>query len=386
MRSIIDSYQSHSNRHSPQSHSRGPAARAAALLAALVLCLTAGCGGASDSQGTDAAGTASASQGADASSGLTPVTFMLSWVPDTNHIGVYVAAHNGYYKDAGLDVTIVGVSQSGAEQAVESGAADFTLSTMTNVAVYSTKGATLRQVMQTQVKPSAIWCALASNTAIKSPRDFDGKTFATFGSSEADAVIRAMIRDDGGQGEFDKVTVGTSTFQTLESGRADFGGFYDTWEGVQSRLNGPALTCFTEPDYGVPGNADSQGIVTTQKTIDERPDMVRAFTQATQKGYDYAYAHPDEASQILVDDAPDAGLDLEFVRTSMDTLIDGSYWGDQEAVAAGTATIGAIDYDGDQKYLDFLADNNAFEDADGNVTDERPQARNLATEEFLAAA
>ena len=30
-------------------------------------------------------------------SGLDKVTFMLSWAPDTNHIGVYVAKHKGYY-------------------------------------------------------------------------------------------------------------------------------------------------------------------------------------------------------------------------------------------------------------------------------------------------
>ena len=40
-------------------------------------------------------------------SDLKKVTFMLSWAPDTNHIGVYVAKNKGYFKDAGLDVDIV---------------------------------------------------------------------------------------------------------------------------------------------------------------------------------------------------------------------------------------------------------------------------------------
>ena len=70
-----------------------------------------------------------------------------------------------------------------------------------------------------------------------------------------------MIQTDGGKGTFDKVTVGTSTFQTLSSGKADFGGFYATWEGVQADMYGPKLNCFTEPDYGVPGDADTIGII-----------------------------------------------------------------------------------------------------------------------------
>ena len=47
-------------------------------------------------------------------SDLKKVTFMLSWAPDTNHIGVYVAKNKGYFKDAGLDVDIVAVAQAGA--------------------------------------------------------------------------------------------------------------------------------------------------------------------------------------------------------------------------------------------------------------------------------
>lgn len=215
--------------------------------------------------------------------GLKKVTFMLSWAPDTNHIGVYVAKNKGYFKQAGLDVDIVAVSQAGAEQAVNNGMADFALSNLTNVGTYTLKGAKIKQVLQVQQKPSAIWCSLASNTSIKSPKDFDGKTFATFGSNESDAVIRRMIQTDGGKGTFDKVTVGTSTFQTLSSGKADFGGFYATWEGVQADMYGPKLNCFTEPDYGVPGNADTIGIITNTKTISSNPDLVRKFTRAAKK-------------------------------------------------------------------------------------------------------
>lgn len=175
-------------------------------------------------------------------SDLKKVTFMLSWAPDTNHIGVYVAKNKGYFKDAGLDVDIVAVAQAGAEQAVNNGVADFALSNLTNVGVYTLKGAHIKQVLQVQQKPSAIWCALASNTAVKSPKDLDGKTFATFGSNESDAVVRRMVQTDGGKGEFDKVTVGTSTFQTMESGKADFGGFYATWEGVQATCTARSST------------------------------------------------------------------------------------------------------------------------------------------------
>ena len=315
--------------------------------------------------------------------GLTKVTFMLSWAPDTNHIGVYVAKNKGYFKQAGLDVDIVAVAQAGAEQAVNNGRADFALSNLTNVGMYATKGAQIKQVMQVQQKPSAIWCSLASNTAITRPKDLDGKTFATFGSSESDAVVRRMIQHDGGKGEFDKVTVGTSTFQTLSSGKADFGGFYATWEGVQADMYGPKLTCFTEPDYGVPGNADTIGIITNDKTISGNPTLVKKFVQAAKKGYEYAYAHPDDAANILVKEAPDANLKPAFVKKSMKTIVDGQYWGDPAKIKDGSFTFGTNDVKGAQQYFDFLAQENAYTDSHDKVVHKAPQAKDLSTDEFL---
>ena len=317
------------------------------------------------------------------SDGLTKVTFMLSWAPDTNHIGVYVAKNKGYFKSVGLDVDIVAVAQAGAEQAVNNGVADFALSNLTNVSMYAVKGAKIKQVMQVQQKPSAIWCSLASNTEITSPKDFDGKTFATFGSNESDAVIRRMIQTDGGKGTFDKVTVGTSTFQTLSSKKADFGGFYATWEGVQADMYGPKLNCFTEPDYGVPGNADTIGVITSDKTISSNPDLVKMFVEAPKQGSEYAYSNPDNAAEILVKEAPDANLKPAFVKKSMKTIVDGQYWGDPSKIKDGSFVFGTNDTEGAQEYFDFLAQEDAYTDSHDKVIHEAPQAKDLATDEFL---
>ena len=347
--------------------------KAIAILGSIAMLVgVAACGQSNDS-------TKTATDGND----LTKVTFMLSWASDTNHIGVYVAKNKGYFKQAGLDVDIVAVAQAGAEQAVNNGMADFALSNLTNVGIYTLKGAKIKQVMQVQQKPSAIWCSLASNKDIKSPKDFDGKTFATFGSNESDAVIRRMIQTDGGKGTFDKVTVGTSTFQTLSSKKADFGGFYATWEGVQADMYGPKLNCFTEPDYGVPGNADTIGVITSDKTISSNPGLVKKFVQATKKGYEYAYSHPDDAAAILVKEAPDANLKLDFVKKSMKTIVDDQYWGDPAKIKDGSFTFGTNDTAGAQKYFDFLAEENAYTDSHDKVIHTAPVAKDISTDEFL---
>ena len=297
--------------------------KAIAILGSIAMLVgVAACGQSNDS-------TKTATDGND----LTKVTFMLSWAPDTNHIGVYVAKNKGYFKQAGLDVDIVAVAQAGAEQAVNNGMADFALSNLTNVGIYTLKGAKIKQVMQVQQKPSAIWCSLASNKDIKSPKDFDG--------------------------------------------------FYATWEGVQADMYGPKLNCFTEPDYGVPGNADTIGVITSDKTISSNPGLVKKFVQATKKGYEYAYSHPDDAAAILVKEAPDANLKLDFVKKSMKTIVDDQYWGDPAKIKDGSFTFGTNDTAGAQKYFDFLAEENAYTDSHDKVIHTAPVAKDISTDEFL---
>ena len=45
--------------------------------------------------------------GSPAEKELIPVKFMLDWVPNTNHTGIFVADTNGYFEEAGLEVEII---------------------------------------------------------------------------------------------------------------------------------------------------------------------------------------------------------------------------------------------------------------------------------------
>src|SRR5271167_1518830 len=58
--------------------------------------------------------------------GLFPVNFLTDWYPQPEHGGFYNALVKGYYKDEGLDVTIVpGGPYIVVEQQVAAGAAQF---------------------------------------------------------------------------------------------------------------------------------------------------------------------------------------------------------------------------------------------------------------------
>lgn len=328
------------------------------------------------------AGCASNNAGTSGNSdGDSSISFMLDWTPNTNHIGLYVAQKLGYFDNEGVDVTILPTAQAGAETSVENGVADVGFTTLSNVAAFNAQGANLKMVFDLTQQPVARWCALASHTDISTPKDFDGKTFVSFGSAEQTAVLRQMIRTAGGTGDFETATAGTNTFQALTNGQGDFGGFYATWENVESELHGPALHCFVASDWGVPGNPDQLGFAVNAAWLKDAShgDTLRRFLAAVRRGYNYALANPDEAADILVDQAGEAQLDPELTHASMQEIVDGNYWTTDDP----TAVPGTVNLEAAQAYIDFLYENGTYTDAGGSPLPAAPQAADLATNEYL---
>ena len=328
-------------------------------------------------------GTNTASSNDSSSDSATPtVSFMLDWTPNTNHIGLYVAQKLGYYKDAGVNVKILPTAQAGAETSVENGVANVGFTTLSNVAAFNSQGADLKFVFDLTQKQVARWCALASRTDIKTPKDLSGKTFVSFGSAEQTAVVQQMIKYAGGTGEIKTATAGTNTFETLTSGKGDFGGFYVTWEGVESEPNGPALNCFVASDWGVPGNPDQLGFAVKSSWLKDskNADALKKFISATKKGYDYALANPDKAADLLVEQAKEAQLDSKLTRTSMEEIAKNGYWTTDDPKSLP----GTVNFDDAQPYLDFQYKAGTYKDKDGKDPAEAPQAKDLATNDYVA--
>ena len=144
------------------------ARRALSILAsAALLTSLAACGNqkSSSSSATTSSNQTSATNKTD-DKNLTPMSFMLDWTPNTNHVGVYVAQKLGYYKQAGLKLAILPTAQTGAETAVESGVANVGFTTLSNVAAVNASGSHLHFVYDLTQKQVARWCSLKARKDI----------------------------------------------------------------------------------------------------------------------------------------------------------------------------------------------------------------------------
>jgi ABC-type nitrate/sulfonate/bicarbonate transport system substrate-binding protein len=253
-----------------------------------------------------------------------PVSIALDWTPNTNHIGLFVAQAEGYYAEAGLNVTILPYSDTAAGTLVANRAADFGI--MGSVSLYTqrTAGADLVGTFAVTQTETGRVVFNADRTDIQRPSDLDGLTYGGFGSAWETALINTIIRNDGGQGDFETVTLGTSAYQALANGAVDFTLEVYTWEGVKAELDGVSQRAFRYADFGVPDEHTTL-IGSSQAYLDANADTAATFIAATRRGYAYAVDHPEAAADIIIAANADVLTDRALIVASLKALVDGHY-------------------------------------------------------------
>jgi ABC-type nitrate/sulfonate/bicarbonate transport system substrate-binding protein len=296
---------------------------------------------------------------------LTPVSVALDWTPNTNHIGLYVAEAKGFYEEAGVEVQILPYTDTSAATLVANNVADFGILGSVGLFTQRTAGADLVATYALVQTETGRLVFNADRDDIQRPADLDGKFYAGFGSDWETALIGTIIRHDGGLGDFETVTLGTSAYEALANGAVDFTLEVYTWEGVKVERDGPAQRAFRYADYGVP-DQHTNFLGTTGAYLAAHPGTAEAFISASRRGYAYAVEHPEEATDILVAANADTLLDRDFVRASLQALIDGNY------LMGEDGAIGTIDSDKMEAMGSFLFDAGLLKDGDGAPVGEKP--------------
>ena len=104
------------------------------------------------------------------------VTIQLKWVAQAQFAGYFVARDKGFYKEAGLDVTIKpGGPDVAPPQVIAGGGADVVVDWMPSALASREKGVPLVNISQT-FKRSGLELTCRADTGIKKPTDLKGKT------------------------------------------------------------------------------------------------------------------------------------------------------------------------------------------------------------------
>jgi ABC-type nitrate/sulfonate/bicarbonate transport system substrate-binding protein len=305
------------------------------------------------------------------------VRIALDWTPNTNHIGIYVAKSKGFYEAAGLDVEILPYADTSAGTLVSNGVAEFGICGEIEIFMQRAAGGDVKMVYGIVQTETGRLIFKGGREDIKSPKDLDGKTYGGFGGAWEDAVISSMIRNDGGQGTFQTVTLGTSAYEAVDNGAVDFTLEVYTWEGIAAQLENRQLGRFHYSDYGVP-DEQTTAIASSEAYLKANPDQARAFIQATRQGYAYSVDHPDEACDLLISGSNGALLNTELVKASQKALIDGHF------LKSESGAIGTVDPAKAEAIGAFLVEHGILLDANGAALKEKPDFTAYYTNDLLS--
>ena len=162
--------------------------------------------------------------------------------------------------------------------------------------------------------------SLASDN-IQSPKDLEGKTYATWENPVEQAVIKSLMEADGG--DFSKLNLVPSTVSdviTALNTNIDTVWIFYAWDGVATELKGYDTNFMDFAKLNTTFDYYTPIIIANNDFLAENPDTAKAFLAATAKGYEYAIENPDAAADILLEAAPE--LDPEIVKASQEWLAD----------------------------------------------------------------
>ncbi len=244
----------------------------------------------------------------------------LDWTPNTNHTGIYVALEKGWYSDAGVDLRVVTPgADTNVLALVGAGRAQFGISFqefMTSARVEGVPVVSVAAIIQHNTSGFA-----SIGRGISQAKEFEGKRVGGSGLPIERAILKYMMASEGA--DIDKVRFvnipGSMDLMTALQRHFDLAWIYYGWQGIEAELRGIDLDVVmmdeyfdAVPDYYTPI------LVTSERLIEEDPELVRTVVAATARGYTYAAQHPQEAAEILLKYAPEN--DPELVVRSQEWL------------------------------------------------------------------
>jgi NitT/TauT family transport system substrate-binding protein len=234
------------------------------------------------------------------------VTIQLKWVAQAQFAGYFVAKDKGFYKDAGLDVTInPGGPDVAPPQVIAGGGADVVVDWMPSALASREKGVPLVNISQT-FKHSGLELVCRKDTGIKKPEDLKGKTVGIwYGGNEypfLNWMSKLDYKTDGSPGGVKILKQGFNVDPILQK-QADCVSamtYNEYWQVIDGGFKPSDLVVFNYEKEGVATMEDGLWVMEAKLKDPAFVTKMAKFVKASMKGWDYAKAHEDDAVKIIL--------------------------------------------------------------------------------------
>ncbi len=228
---------------------------------------------------------------------LRRVTVQWGWIPDGHHAGFYVALEKGFYKTRGLEVSFLpGGLDSNPIKSVVSGSADIG------------QAGGIEQLISARAQglPVLAFAAIHRDTPhalislernpIRSVKDLPGKRVAVAYGDAAEILFKAFLAKGG----VDPKSLTMEPFRfdltPLIIGAVDAITGFKTDQPVTLKEKGLRPVVLSYSSLGI--RSYGYTFFTTNEYRAKYPDVIESFYSASREGFEYAFAHLDEAIAI----------------------------------------------------------------------------------------
>lgn len=230
---------------------------------------------------------------------LEKATLRLNWVISGVHVPFVVAKEKGIYKEQGIDISIFEGQGSGtAVKLVAAGQDTFGLAIYGAMLSAIAKGAEVKGIFSIGQRSEEAIITLA-DSGINEPKDLKGKSIAAAPGSASSALLPAFLKAVGLSESDVKVVqlAGEAGRMALIRKQIDADVAFVTDAVPQLEQVGVKVNIMDWADYGL--NLPGVGVVASDKTIKEKPDLIKRFLKATTRGWEYAERNMDESLDIV---------------------------------------------------------------------------------------
>lgn len=243
-----------------------------------------------------------------------PAVVALDFVPNAAHAGIY-AGRDGVDGGSPLEVRVPSGSTDSLKL-LNGGRADLAVVDIHDLGLARQRGEDVVGVGALVQRPLA---AVIAQPRISRPRELEGRRVGIAGLPSDEAVLRAVVENDGGDYERVRtVTIGFGAVKSLASGRVDAVVAFWNVEGVSLRRAGVPTREFRVDAYGAPRYPELVLAVRGDQLRSGRErDAITRALRSIRGGTKRALSSPSDAVAMV---AEASKSDPALVRAQLDAV------------------------------------------------------------------
>jgi NitT/TauT family transport system substrate-binding protein len=241
---------------------------------------------------------------------LDKLTVVLSYVPNVEAFGAEYALHSGFFKDEGLDVTLVPAGQGIDQvQMVAAGTADIGITGPESILAGVEKGEKFK-IFAAEFQKSPVAMTCRKDSGVTKPADLKGKTLGV--KTAAKPYADLFLKKNGlSPSDVKTTSIGGQDISLIIAGRIDCE--VTTFAFNEPRLidaAGVPVVVLPLGDFGLNAQTNSYFVKDSFFSDPAKKALLVKYLSAEIKAWEVFFKNPEAAAKYIVDGQFVDGLDI----------------------------------------------------------------------------